>query len=469
MSDSKYAKLEKELLLDRKNCFEKIEEKEEKQAFDFCESYKKFLNTCKTERECGFFFEEEAKKNGFKELGEFESLKKGDKFYIKNTEKAILIGVMGEKKISEGVRCIAAHIDSPRLDLKQNPLYEDNNIAYFKTHYYGGIKKFQWLTIPLAIHGVLIKKGGEKVRITIGEDENDPIFCISDLLPHLANSQMSGDAKKIISGEKLNVIVGTTPVKDEKISKKVKLNVMMLLNEKYGITEKDFISADIEVVPAYKSRDVGIDRSLIGSYGQDDRVCAYTGFQAVVSAKNPQKTAICYLVDKEETGSSDSTGMQSSFFENIIARLAKMSEKDYDDTIVNDALMNSECLSADVTAAFDPNFAEVYEANNSAYLNGGVALMKYSGARGKSGTSEAQAEFVEKIINELDENNVIWQTGELGKVDEGGGGTVAQFFAVLGMNVIDCGVPLLSMHSPFEIASKLDIYMAYKAYSVFFK
>jgi len=469
MAESKFEKLEKELLLDRRNGFEKSEHKENNVAFEFCEEYKNFLAECKTERECAFYFEEEAKKNGFKELCEYKTLKAGDKFYIKNTEKAILVGVMGSKAIEEGVRCVAAHIDSPRLDLKPNPLYEDNSVAYFKTHYYGGIKKFQWLTIPLAIHGVLVKEGGEKVRITVGEDENDPVFCISDILPHLASSQMSGDAKKIVTGEKLNVIIGSMPVNDEKVSKKVKLNVMMLLNEKYGITEKDFISADIEVVPAYKARDIGFDRSMIGSYGHDDRVCAYTGFKAVLEAKKPEKTAICYLVDKEETGSSDSTGMQSSFFGNIVALLAKMSDKNYDDITVRKALMNSECLSADVTAAFDPNFAEVYESNNSAYLNGGVALMKYSGARGKSGTSEAQAEFVEKIISEFTENGVVWQTGELGKVDEGGGGTVAQFFAILGMNVIDCGVPLLSMHSPFELASKFDIYMAYKAYLTFLK
>ncbi len=469
MAESKFEKLEKELFLDRRNGFEKHGHKDDKKMMDFGEGYKNFLSECKTERECAFYFEEEAKKNGFIELGEYKSIKPGDKFYIKNTEKAILLGVAGKDYIENGVNCIAAHIDSPRLDLKPNPLYEDNSVAYFKTHYYGGIKKFQWLTIPLALHGVLVKKGGEKVRITIGEDENDPVFCISDILPHLANAQMSGDARKIVSGEKLNVITGSIPVDDEKVSKKVKLNVMMLLNEKYNITEKDFISADIEIVPAYKPRDIGIDRSLIGSYGHDDRVCAYTAFSSLLQVKKPERTAICYLVDKEETGSSDSTGMQSSFFSNIIALLAKLSDKNYDDIKVRKALMNSSCLSADVTAAYDPNFAEVFEANNSTFLNGGVALMKYSGARGKSGTSEAQAEFVEKVTSMFTDNDVVWQTGELGKVDEGGGGTVAQFFAILGMNVIDCGVPLLSMHSPFEIASKFDIYMAYKAYLTFLK
>ncbi len=469
MAESKFEKLEKELFLDRRNGFEKNGHKDDKKLMEYGEGYKKFLSQCKTERECAFYFEEEAKKNGFVELGEYKNLKPGDKFYIKNTEKAILVGVIGKKAVEEGVNCVAAHIDSPRLDLKPNPLYEDNSVAYFKTHYYGGIKKFQWLTIPLAMHGVLVKKGGEKVRITIGEDENDPVFCISDILPHLAMQQMSGDAKKIVSGEKLNVIIGSIPVDDEKVSKKVKLNVMMLLNEKYGITEKDFISADVEIVPAYKPRDIGIDRSLIGSYGHDDRVCAYTAFSALMQVKKPEKTSICYLVDKEETGSSDSTGMQSSFFGNIIALLAKMTDKNYDDIKARKALMNSCCLSADVTAAYDPNFAEVFEANNSTFLNGGVALMKYSGARGKSGTSEAQAEFVEKVTSLFTDNDVVWQTGELGKVDEGGGGTVAQFFAILGMNVIDCGVPLLSMHSPFEIASKFDIYMAYKAYLTFLK
>jgi aspartyl aminopeptidase len=467
MAESKLKKLEKELFLDKRDGYEKTEHKEDKKIMEFCEGYKAFLSDCKTERECGFYFEEEAKKNGFKELSEFKNLKWGDKFYIKNTEKAILLGVMGKEAVREGINCVAAHIDSPRLDLKPNPLYEDNSIAYFKTHYYGGIKKYQWLTVPLALHGVVVKKGGEKIRITIGEDANEPALCISDILPHLAKTQMSGNAEKIIAGEKLNVILGTIPVDDENVSEKVKLNIMMLLNEKYGITEKDFITADIEVVPAYRARDIGLDRSLVGAYGQDDRVCAYTAFRALTEIKKPIKTAICYLVDKEETGSGDLTGMQSGFFENILAEIAKLTDKNYDDTATRESLMNSCCLSADVTAAYDPNFAEVFEKNNSSYLNGGVALMKYSGARGKSGTSEASAEFVEKVTTAFDENDVVWQPAELGKVDEGGGGTVAQYFAVLGVNVIDCGVPLLSMHAPFELASKFDVYMAYKAYKTF--
>lgn len=464
-----YEQVEKELFSNHCDGYEKITENDKKSMYDFCENYKDFLNKCKTERECAFYFEEEAKKEGFKELSEYKSLKSGDKFYVKNTEKAILLGVAGEKCVREGVKIIAAHIDSPRLDLKPNPLYEDSSIGYFKTHYYGGIKKFQWLTIPLAIHGVIVKKNGEKVRITIGEEESDPVFCISDILPHLASAQMSGDAKKIITGEKLNVIIGTIPVDSDKVSKKVKLNILMLLNEKYNITEDDFISADIEVVPAYKARDIGLDRSLIGSYGQDDRVCAYSAFRAVKEITAPENTVICYLVDKEETGSSDSTGMQSVFFSNIIAKLAKLTDENYDDVSTRDALYNSKCLSADVTAAYDPNFAEVFETNNSAYLNKGVTLMKYSGARGKSGTSEASAEYVAEVLDSFEKGNVVWQTAELGKVDEGGGGTVAQFFAILGMDVVDCGTPLLSMHSPFEIASKLDIYMTYKAYSVFLK
>ena len=460
--------LQEKILYVRKNGYELLEESEKQKIMSFCEGYKTFLNTCKTERECACWAEQQAKANGFVPFEEKQQLQPGDKVYLTNDNKSILLAVIGKRPISEGVHIVAAHIDSPRLDLKQNPLFEDSSVAYFKTHYYGGIKKYQWLAMPLAIHGVIVKNDGSKVTIQIGEKESDPVFCVSDLLPHLANSQMTEKASKIIEGEKLNVILGTVPVKDEKIKEKVKLNIMKMLYDQYGITEKDFINADIEIVPAFQARDVGLDRSLIGAYGQDDRVCAYTAFQGILETNAPEKTAICYLVDKEEVGSMDNTGMRSKFFENVLAKMCYRSMKDYTDIAVRDALSNSGCLSADVTLALDPNFPNVSEKRNTAYLNQGVSLMKYSGARGKSGTNETSAEFVQKVTKLFDDHQVSWQTCELGKIDEGGGGTVAQYLAVLDMQVIDCGVPLLSMHSPFEISAKYDVYHAFKGYRSYF-
>ncbi len=460
--------MEKELLAANKCGYEKINDEVKKEIFSFCEEYKEFLNQCKTERECTLWAEEKAIKAGFKAFSEYETLKPGDKFYVKNTDKSIFLAVMGKKPVTEGTNIIAAHIDSPRLDTKPNPLFEDTDAAFFKTHYYGGIKKYQWLTIPLAIHGTIIKENGEKVNIVIGEKESDPVFCISDLLPHLGQAQMEKSASKFVEGEKLNVILGTIPFGDDKTSKKAKLGVMKILNDMYGVKEQDFVRADIEIVPAFKAKDVGLDRSLIGAYGHDDRVCAYTAFMALMTVETPERTVICHLVDKEETGSSDSTGMQSNFLQNMIARMCAKSNENYNDIMLCDALENSKCLSSDVTAAYDPNFAEVFEKNNSAYLNGGVALMKYSGARGKSGTSEASAEFIAEITDMFKKNECIWQIAELGRVDGGGGGTVAQFLAVLGISVIDCGVPVISMHAPYEIVSKFDVYMAYKAYKGFY-
>ncbi len=468
MEKTHMQKKAEELLYNNENGLEKIKKSDLKRINEFNEGYKNFLSSCKTERECVSFLEERAVKAGFEKLENKEKLNPGDKIYVINRDKSIMLCVIGKNNIGDGANMVAAHIDSPRLDLKPNPLFEMENISYFKTHYYGGIKKYQWLTMPLSIHGVVVKNNGEKVNITIGEEEGDPVFCVTDLLPHLAQSQMTQTASKLIDGEKLNVILGTMPVDDEKIKDKVKLYTMLLLNEKYGITEKDFITADIEVVPAYKAKDVGFDRSMVGSYGQDDRVCAYTAFEGILEVEKPEKTAICYLVDKEEIGSCDSTGMKSRYFEDILAEICSKTNKEYTDLQLRKALANTMCLSADVTAAFDPNFPEVCERNNSAYLNRGIALMKYSGARGKSGTNEATAEFTRKVIDVFDKNGVNWQTGELGKVDEGGGGTVAQYLAVLNIHVIDCGVPLLSMHSPFEIASKYDVYMAYKGYNAFY-
>lgn len=457
-----------DILFKRKNGYEKMTDKLREEMNEFNEGYKAFLSLCKTERECADFCKKVAEANDFKDIAGYKTLKKGDKFYIMNRGRAILMGVMGKKPVNEGVRVVAAHIDSPRLDLKQNPLYEAEEMAFFKTHYYGGIKKYQWVAMPLAIHGCVVLKGGEKINIVIGEEENDPVFCVTDLLPHLAASQMDQKGGKIIEGEKLNVLIGSEGLmEEEKLS--VKKNIMKLLNDKYGITEKDFITADIEVVPAFKAKDVGIDRSMVGSYGQDDRVCAYTALRAILDTEKPEYTSICYLVDKEEIGSCDSTGMKSKFFEDILAKLCYMSCENYCDILVSEARANTICLSADVTAAVDPNYDHVNEKRNSAFFNKGIALMKYSGARGKSGTNDATAELVRKITDIFDENDVAWQTAELGKVDEGGGGTVAQYFAVLNIDVIDCGVPLLSMHAPFEIAAKYDVFMGYKAYKSFYK
>lgn len=468
MCDKKYDDLKKELFYNNEDVWSSIAEENKKEVFAFSDAYKMFLNSCKTERECSSWFINKAKENGFKSICEYEKLKSGDRVFIKNTEKCVMFAIIGKNGIESGSDIVAAHIDAPRLDAKPNPLYEDSSVAYFKTHYYGGIKKYQWLTIPLSIHGTIALKNGETVNLVIGEKEDDPVLCIADLLPHLAQKQMSANASKLVEGEKLNVILGTLPIENG-VSEGVKLNILKMLNEQYGITEKDFISADIEIVPAYKAKDVGLDRALVGSYGHDDRVCAYTAFMALMECGVPKRTAICHLVDKEEIGSTDATGMQSVFFENAMAEICYKSVDNYNDIILRHALSNSKCLSADVTAAYDPNFPEVSEKNNSAYLNKGVCFMKYSGARGKSGTSEAQAEFVAEIINLMEENGVVWQISELGKVDEGGGGTVAQFLAMLNIKTIDCGVPLLSMHAPFELAAKADIYSAYKAYSAFYK
>lgn len=371
---------------------------------------------------------------------------------------------MGKKPLSDGIRIAAAHIDSPRLDLKQNPLYEDQEIALFKTHYYGGIKKYQWTAIPLSLHGVIIKSDGEKITVNIGEDKNDPVFCVTDLLPHLAGAQMKRTPGEVIKGEELNILVGSLPFKDDKVSNKVKLNIMSVLNEKYGIVEDDFISAELEAVPQFKASDVGFDKSMVGSYGQDDRVCAYTALEAILKCKNPKHTCMTVLTDKEETGSDGNTGLNSSYLPYFIDNLASVYGLEG-----RNVMSASECLSADVNAAVDPTFPDVTEIRNASKINYGVVATKFTGSRGKSGTSDASAEFVGRVRRLFDENDVIWQTGELGKVDMGGGGTVAQYIANLNINVIDVGVPVLSMHAPFEVTSKIDIYMAFKAFSVFFE
>lgn len=433
-------------------------------AAEFCEGYKTFLDEGKTERECVTAAVKMLQAAGYRELDVKASYKPGDKVYQVNRGKALLITTFGEKPMSEGVRINGAHIDSPRLDLKPNPLYEKNDIAYFKTHYYGGIRKYQWATVPLAMHGVVVKKNGEKVNICIGEKAGDPVFCISDLLPHLAAKQNERKLSEGIRGEELNIIVGSVPYTDDEVKEPVKLLALKLLNEKYGITEADFFRAEIEMVPAQKAADVGLDRSLVGAYGQDDRVCAYTALMAEIEAVNPPYTTITVLVDKEEIGSEGNTGMNSHFFSHYLEYLAQMQGVD-----PKDVYRNSMCLSADVNAAYDPTFADVFEANNSSCINKGCVLTKYTGARGKSGASDASAETMAKVIAIMEENGVYWQAGELGAVDQGGGGTIAKFVAHLNIDVVDLGVPIVSMHAPFELASKLDVYNTYKAFQAFYR
>ncbi len=432
-------------------------------ADEFAEGYKAFLDNAKTEREATEEIVKSAKENGYVEFDPSKKYEAGSKLYYVNREKAIILAVMGKKSLKEGVKIAAAHIDSPRLDLKPNPLYESDELALFKTHYYGGIKKYQWVAIPLALHGVIIKADGTKVNVKIGEEAGEPKFVISDILPHLGAEQGKRTLSEGIAGEELNVIVGSRPFKNDEGSELVKLNVLKLLNEKYGIKEADFLSAELEVVPAFKADDIGFDRGLIGSYGHDDRVCAYPAAMASFAVTEPEYTTITVLTDKEETGSDGNTGLQSEYMKNFIAYLAKQEGLE-----VYEVLSKSECLSADVNSAYDPTFNSVFEKNNTSYLNKGVVITKYTGARGKSGTSDASAEYMGKIRKLLDEDNVIWQIGELGKVDAGGGGTDAKYIANLDVDVVDLGVPVLSMHAPYEVISKLDLYMAFKAFSKFF-
>ena len=456
--------LKKELCYKPKHAAAVISDEDIKKADEFCEGYKTFLNGAKTEREATEIVKEEAKKRGFSEFDPYKQYKAGEKVYFVNRDKAIILAVMGKKSLTEGVKIAAAHIDSPRLDLKPNPLYESDELALFKTHYYGGIKKYQWVAIPLALHGVIIKNDGTKVTVKIGEEEGEPKFVISDILPHLGAEQGKRTLSEGISGEELNVIVGSRPFKSDEGSELVKLNILKLLNEKYGIKEADFLSAELEVVPAFKADDIGFDRSLIGSYGHDDRVCAYPAAMAAFATENPEYTAITVLTDKEETGSDGNTGLQSSYLKYFIAYLAKANGLD-----VFEVLSKSECLSADVNSAYDPTFNSVFEKNNTSYLNKGVVITKYTGARGKGGTSDASAEYMGKIRNMLDADGIVWQIGELGKVDAGGGGTVAKYIANLDVDVVDLGVPVLSMHAPYEVVSKLDVYMAYRAFCKFFR
>ena len=447
-----------------KNIWKDVDKKD---VFSFCDQYIKYLDNSKTERLCESYSKMLSEKNGFKDISEYSSLKAGDKVYFVNRDKSIVLFVIGKDDIENGINMIASHIDSPRLDLKPNPLYEDMGIALLKTHYYGGIKKYQWATIPLSLIGVVIKENGEKVNVNIGEDDNDPVFTITDLLPHLAKDQMAKKAGEVVEGESLNALFGSIATDGEKES--VKNGILEIIKEKYGFSEDDFVSSELELVPNVKARNVGLDMSMIGAYGQDDRVCAYTSLKAILEIDNPKKTCLCYLADKEEIGSMGVTGTKSRFLENSIAEVISMIKPQYNDLMLRRTLKNSMCLSADVTNANDPNYKSVCEEKNSAYLGGGLAIAKYTGARGKSSTSDANAEFVAKVRGIFNSNDVLWQVAELGKVDQGGGGTVAQYIANLDVDTLDCGVPLYSMHAPFEISSKADVYMAYKGYKAFYE
>lgn len=461
---SRAEELKEKLFYNPKHASEVISQEETDKADAFCEEYKNFLNKAKTEREAVVYVLEKAKKNGFVEFDRAKKYNAGDKVYYNNRGKSIILAVIGKKGLESGTRLSAAHIDSPRLDMKQNPLYEDTEIAYFKTHYYGGVKKYQWTAIPLSLHGVVVKRDGTKAYVNVGEDDNDPKFVVTDLLPHLAAEQMKRTLADGIRGEELNILIGSRPFKDDEASEKVKLNIMNILFEKYGIIESDFLSAELEAVPAFKSCDIGFDRSMIGSYGHDDRVCAYPAAEAIFNIENPEYTAITVLTDKEEIGSDGNTGLNSSYFKYFVADLANTQGVNY-----HTVLSNTHCLSADVNAAFDPTFPDVSERRNASYINKGVVITKYTGSRGKAGTSDASAEYMGKIRSMLDGAEVVWQSGELGKVDAGGGGTVAMYLAALNIDVVDLGVPVLSMHAPFEVVSKLDVYMAYRAFKTFFE
>ena len=461
---SKGQKLQESLSYKKKNYYEVASEAERKEIFDFAKGYMAYLDAAKTEREACAVSVAEAKKKGFTEFECGDKLKAGDKKYFINRDKSVVVFRVGTKNIEEdGLRIIASHIDAPRVDIKQVPLYEDSGMCYLKTHYYGGIKKYQWTAIPLALHGAVVLKNGKKIEISVGEAAGDPVFYIDDLLPHLGADQMAKGAGKIIEGEQLNVVVGGLPYADEDVSDKIKLNVLSILNEKYGMCEEDFLSAELSAVPAYGARDVGFDRALIGAYGHDDRVCAYPALRAVLD-NDSAHTVLAMLVDKEEIGSEGTTGIQCKVYEDLMEEISVALGANF-----RKVRFASKCLSSDVTAAYDPNFAGVYEKLNSALLSCGTCMSKFTGARGKSGSNDASAEFVGEVRKMFDEDGVVWQTAELGKVDAGGGGTVAKFVAGLNIDTVDLGVPVISMHAPWELVSKADVYSNYKAFLAFMK
>ena len=462
--------------MEREVAWNHYSEEEKKKVFEFAEEYRKFISACKTERECVRTFVERAEAAGYldikKVIAEGIKLESGARVYADNNGKALAMFIVGKKPMEEGMRILGAHVDSPRMDLKQNPFYEDTGLAMLDTHYYGGVKKYQWVTLPLALHGVVAKKDGSVVEVNIGDKPGDPVFGVSDLLIHLAGEQMEKKAAKVIEGENLDLLIGSIPLAgEEKENAKdtVKENILGILKAEYGIEEEDFLSAEIEVVPAGEARDYGFDRSMIMGYGHDDRVCAYPSFEAML-AKNetPEYTSVCLLVDKEEIGSVGATGMQSRFFENMTAEVMAAAGQ-YTELALRRALQNSHVLSSDVSAAFDPNYPSVMDKKNAAYFGKGMVFNKYTGSRGKSGSNDASAEYVGKLRAVMDDGNVFYQTAELGKVDQGGGGTIAQFVAMMDVDVVDLGVPILSMHAPFELASKLDVYNTYKAFCAFYK
>ena len=465
--------LQEKLTHEWKNAWEVMDEKETEKAFQISDEYKDFLDKGKTEREAALEVIRMAEEKGYVSLDEIIEKKTeitpGMKIYANYKDKSVALFVVGEEKLEKGMHIIGSHLDAPRIDLKQFPLYEDSGLALCKTHYYGGIKKYQWVTLPLALHGVVIKENGEKLNIVIGEDENDPVFFITDLLPHLAKDQMAKKMGEGITGEGLNLLVGNIPYKDDEISDKVKLNVLNILYEKYGIKEEDFTSAEFEIVPAGKSRDVGIDRSMVGGYGQDDRVCVFTSLKAILDVEKPKRTAVALFVDKEEIGSVGNASMKSKFFENTVSELINLTEENYSELIVKRAMANSWVLSADTLGAFDPNYPEVLDKQNAPFLGKGVTVLKYTGSGGKGGSNDANSEYLSQIRKIFNDSDVVWQMGELGKVDQGGGGTIAYILANYGMEVVDCGVGLLSVHAPYEIASKADVYMTYKGYNAFYE
>ena len=460
--------LKKKLFNQKKDGWDDLKDNTKEEVFELSKNYMNFLNKAKTERE----FIKEARKladaNGYKDIIEFDKLNPGDKVYFVNRDKSMYLAIIGENSIEEGLHIIGSHVDSPRLDLKPNPLYEDTGLAYFKTHYYGGIKKYQWTTIPLSMHGVIVKTNGEKIEINIGESEDDPIFTITDLLPHLAQDQMKKSLSTGVEGENLNLLIGSIPYGDEKISERVKLNILNILNQKYGITEADLTSAEIELVPAFKARSLGFDGSMVAAYGQDDKVCAYTSLHAMMELQNVKNTAVCILSDKEEIGSMGNTGMESHMFDFFISEILNKLQVNRPN-LLDKVFCFTKMLSSDVDAGYDPLYASVSDKFNAGFLGKGISLNKYTGARGKSGASDANAEYVAWVRNVLEKNDIKYQVAELGKVDIGGGGTIAYILANKGADVIDCGVPVLSMHAPYEVTSKYDIYSAYKTYKAFWE
>ena len=457
-----------------KNSWDSADAKEREQIFDFAESYKSFLDRAKTEREFVDACVTDLEAAGYYNLDDClsagKTLSAGMKVYQNIKGKSLILAVIGTDRVSDGVNILGAHVDSPRLDLKTNPLYEDEAYAMLDTQYYGGIKKYQWVTIPLALHGVIMKANGDKITVRIGEEESDPVFVITDLLPHLAAKQMEKKATEVVSGEGLNVLAGSIPYPDEAVGERVKLAFLKLLNDKYGVVEEDFSAAELEIVPAFRAKDVGLDRSMIGAYGHDDRCCSYAAVRAVMEigkSSAPQRTAVCLLTDKEEIGSVGNTGAESRLFENFIACLCAASDGQYGDIMMRQSLAHSHMLSIDVKLAIDPNFPEVHDKKTSAHLGNGVVLTKYTGGNGKGGGSDANAEFVNKIRTIFNRHNIQWQHGGRGIVDVGGGGTIAKYIANLGTEVLDVGIPILSMHAPFEVISKIDLYTAYQGYMAF--